>query len=380
MKREPLVMIPGPTPVAGPVLDAMRIQTYGHTYSGFVKIYKDCLSGLREIFQADAMIAIGGAGTLAMEMGLVNVTKPGDSVLFISHGYFGDRYPQMAAPYGLAADVLTTEPGQRVSLDSIEAKLSSKKYSAMTLTHVDTSSGTLADLEAVSELAKKYGVLFILDGVCASGAIDENMKKYGIDIIVTTCQKAFAVPPGMTLVALSNRAIERRESLGTVPAYYADIKNWLPIMDNPSLYFATPPVNHIVALGISVKQILEEGLEARYARHAKIGRAFRAGIEAIGLKPVTSKEALSPTLSVILYPEGIDDAVFRAKMEANGVFCAGGVGSLKGKVFRIGHMGSIGWPELATTMTAIELSLREMGYKFPAGAGTGAMEQAWGEA
>lgn len=375
--RDPLVMIPGPTPVDEAVRDAMRVQTYGHTYGRFVKIYKECLAGLKKIFNADAVIAIGGAGTLSMEMGLVNVAKAGDEILHISQGYFGDRYPQISAAFGMKPDVVSSEPGHRVCLKEVEAKLKSKRYAAMTLTHVDTSSGTLADLEGVSELAKKYDTLFILDGVCASAAIDEDMKKYGIDVIVTTCQKAFAVPPGMTLVAFSEKALKRRESLGSIAAYYCDIKNWLPIMDNPSLYFATPPVNHIVALNESVKMILEEGLEARYARHRRIGNAFRAGIKAIGLKPITAEEAYAPTLTVIQYPEGIEDAAFRARLEENGVFCAGGVGSLKGKVFRVGHMGSIGWPELAQTMTAIELTLAELGYKFTLGTGVGAMEAAW---
>jgi aspartate aminotransferase-like enzyme len=355
----------------------MRTQTYGHTYSGFVKIYKECIAGLKQIFQADAVVAVGGAGTLSMEMGLINVAKPGDDVLMISQGYFGDRYPQVAKAYGINADVLSADPGQRVPLADIEAKLKAKKYAAMALTHVDTSSGTLADLPGVAELARKHGVLFILDGVCASAAIDENMQDYGIDVIVTTCQKAFATPPGMTIVALSNRAIERRESLGGIPAYYCDIKNWLPIMDNPGLYFATPPVNHVVALNESIKMILAEGLLARYARHERIGAAFRAGTKAIGLKPITAPEAVAPTLSVITYPEGIDDAAFRAGLEDNGVFCAGGVGSLRGKVFRIGHMGSIGWPELALTMTALELTLAGLGHEFVPGAGTGAMEAAW---
>jgi aspartate aminotransferase-like enzyme len=355
----------------------MRTQTYGHTYGGFVKIYKEALEGLKKIFNADVVIAIGGAGTLSMEMGLINVARPGESVLMVSQGYFGDRYPQIAKAFGINADVLTAEPGKRVALTEIEAKLKAKKYAAMTLTHVDTSSGTLADLENVSALAKKYDTLFILDGVCASAAIDEDMKKYGIDVIVTTCQKAFATPPGMTIVALSNRAIERRKTMETIPAYYSDILNWLPIMENPANYFATPPVNHVVALNESIKMILAEGLCDRFARHKKIGDSFRAGIKAIGLTPITDPTAYAPTLSVMTYPEGIDDAKFRATLEKNGVFCAGGVGSLKGKIFRIGHMGSIGWAELAQTMSAIELTLAELGYEFTQGAGMGAMEKEW---
>jgi aspartate aminotransferase-like enzyme len=377
IKQNPLVMIPGPTPVAEPIRQAMAVQTYGHTYGGFVQIYKDCLAGLKTIFEADHMIVIGGAGTLSMEMALINTVKAGDDLLVISHGLFGDRFVPMAKALGIQVDALTCLPGQRVPLAEIEAKLASKKYAAVTLTHVDTSSGVLGQAKEVGELARKYDTLYILDGVCASAGIPEPMKEYGIDVIVTTCQKAFGTPPGLTMVALSNKALARREALGSVPGYYTDWKNWLPIMDNPGLYFATPPVNHIVALNESVKIILQEGLEARYQRHNRIGRSFRAGLAALGLKPVTEPAALAPTLSVITYPEGLDDAAFRAAMEQYDVFVAGGVGTLKGKIFRVGHMGNICINELVMTLYAIERALKAVGMDVTPGAGVGAAWSEW---
>jgi alanine-glyoxylate transaminase/serine-glyoxylate transaminase/serine-pyruvate transaminase len=370
-------MIPGPTPVAEPIRQAMSVQTFGHTYGEFVKIYKSCLANLKTIFQADHMVVIGGAGTLSMEMGLVNTVRPGDNLLVVTHGVFGDRFIPMAQALGIHVDVLNCPAGERVPLAAIDKALAAKKYAAMTLTHVDTSSGVMSQPKEVGEIARKHGVLFILDGVCASAGIAEPMKDYGIDVIVTTCQKAFGTPPGLTMVAFSDRALARREELGSVPGYYTDWKNWLPIMENPSNYFSTPPVNLILALNESVNIIMAEGLPARYARHELIGRSVRAGLAALDLEPVTKQEALAPTLSVIKYPQGIDDAAFRAKMEEFGLVIAGGVGALKGKIFRIGHMGNISFAEIAITLNAVERSLASLGYKVKPGTAVGTAAAEW---
>ncbi len=377
IKQAPLVMIPGPTPVAEPIRQAMAVQTYGHTYGGFVEIYKECLAGLKTIFQADHMIVAGGAGTLSMEMGLINTVRAGEAILVVSHGVFGDRFTAIAKALGITVDTLTCPPGERVALSEIEAKLSAGNYKAITLTHVDTSSGVMAQVKEVGQLAHKYNALFILDGVCASAASPEPMKDYGIDVLVTTCQKAFGTPPGLLMVAFNDRALARREELGTVPSYYSDWKNWLPIMENPSLYFATPPVNHIVALNESVKMILAEGLDARYARHERIARSFRAGLAGLGMSCVATEAALAPTLSVIYYPEGVDDVAFRAKMEEYDVFVVGALASLKGKAFRVGHMGNICINELVMTLYAIERSLAAVGAQVVPGAGVGAAWAQW---
>jgi alanine-glyoxylate transaminase/serine-glyoxylate transaminase/serine-pyruvate transaminase len=377
IKQEPLVMIPGPTPVADSIRQAMSTQTYAHNYSGFVSIYQECLVGLKTIFQADHMIVIGGAGTLSMEMGLLNTVRPGDDLLVVTHGVFGDRFIPMAEALGIKVDKLCCPAGERVPLAEIEARLASKKYAAMTLTHVDTSSGVMSQPKEVGELAKKHGVLFILDGVCASAGIPEPMKDLNVDVIVTTCQKAFGTPPGLTMVAFNEKALARRQELGKVAGYYSDWLRWLPIMDNPANYFSTPPVNLILALAESVKIILAEGLEARYARHEKIGRSVRAGLAAIGLEPITVAAALAPTLSVVKYPAGLDDVDFRAKVQDYGVVVAGGVGDLKGKIFRIGHMGNICIKEIVQTLYAIERALVGLGIAVTPGAAVGAAWTEW---
>ena len=377
IRQAPLVMIPGPTPVADSIRQAMAVQTYGHTYGGFVEIYKECLAGLKQIFQADHMIVTGGAGTLSMEMGLINTVRAGEEILVISHGVFGDRFTAIAKALGIKADVLTCPIGETVPLADIEAKLAAKSYQALTLTHVDTSTGAMGQVSEVGQLAQKYNTLFILDGVCASAGAAEHMKDQTIDMIVTSCQKAFGTPPGLVMVAFNDRVLARREELGTVPSYYSDFKNWLPIMENPSLYFATPPVNLILALNESVKIILEEGLTPRYQRHDRIARSFRAGLAALGLKCATAEAAMAPTLSLILYPEGVDDAAFRAKLEQYDVFVAGGLGSLKGKAFRVGHMGNICINELVITLYAIERALAAVGTEVKPGAGVGAAWTEW---
>ncbi len=379
IRQNPLVMIPGPTPVAEPIRQALAGPTYGHTYGPFVTIYKDCLAGLKTIFQADHVVAIGGAGTLSMEMGLINTVRAGEEVLVITQGYFGERFVPLTKALGIVPDVLTAPAGARVSLSDIEAKLKSKKYAALTLTHVDTSTGVMGQVKEVAALAKKYDTLFILDGVCASAGIPEPMKDFGIDVVITTSQKAFGTPPGLTIVAFNEKALARRESLGTVAGYYVDWKNWLPVMDNPSMYFSTPPVNLIQALAKAVQIILEEGLEVRYARHEKIARSFRAGLKALGLTLVTETDAVAPTLSVIKYPEGMDDVAFRAKMEEYDIIVAGGVGPLKGKIFRVGHMGNICINELVLTLYALERTLTALGVKVQQGAAVGAAWVEWSQ-
>jgi aspartate aminotransferase-like enzyme len=377
IKQAPLVMIPGPTPVAESIRQAMAVQTYGHTYNGFVGIYKECLAGLKGIFQAEHVIVIGGAGTLSMEMGLINTVRAGEDILVVSHGVFGDRFELVAKALGIRAEVLTCPAGQLVPLAAIEEKLQAKNYKAITLTHVDTSTGVMAQVKEVGQLARKYNTLYIVDGVCASAAVPETMKDFGIDMIVTTCQKAFGTPPGLAMVAFNDRALARREELGTVPSYYSDWKNWLPIMENPSLYFSTPPVNHIVALNEAVKIVIAEGLTERYIRHNRIAASIRAGLAAIGLELATAPDALAPTLSVVKYPEGVEDTAFRANMEQYDVFVAGGIGALKGKGFRIGHMGNICINEIVLTLYAIERSLTAAGIALTPGMAVGAAWKEW---
>ena len=374
MIDETLTMIPGPTPVHPRILAALSRPTVSHVAPVFVESFRKALADFRGLCQSQAgqPFLVSGGGTLSMEIALVNLVAPGESVLVVSQGYFGDRFGDLATAFGIRADVLRSEWGRAVPPEEVAKRLESNAYAAVTVTHADTSTGTAAPVEAYAGLLRGRKELFLLDGVCATGGLDEPFDRWGVDVLLTAAQKAIGAPPGLALCLFSPRAMERRRARASVPAYYADVLRWLPIMEDPSRYFATPCVNEVVALGEALRMIHEEGLANRFARHARIGRAVRAGLTALGLEFVTAPDCRADTLSVVRYPAGVDDAAFRKEMASRRVVVAGSLGPLAGKAFRMGHMGNIGPGEVATALTAVEESLRALGARVEAGAAVAA--------
>lgn len=369
MIDETLTMIPGPTPVHGRVLDALARPTTSHVAPSFVERFREALSGFRSLCRSEKgqPFVVAGGGTLAMEIALVNVVAPGEKLLVVSHGYFGDRFGDLAAAFGIEADVLRAEWGQAIPPAEVESRLERGGYAAVTVTHVDTSTGTRAAAAEVATLLRGRPELFLLDGVCATGGVDERFDEWGVDVLLTGPQKAIGAPPGLALCLFSERAMARRKARASVPAYYADALRWLPVMEDPGKYFSTPCVNEIVALAEALRIAHAEGLDARFARHARIARAVRAGLAALGLELFTDASCRADTLSVVLLPAGVADADFRREVAARGVVVAGGLGPIAGKAFRLGHMGNVGPAEVATTLTAIEGALAALGLSVPPG-------------
>ncbi len=363
MIDETLTMIPGPTPVHPRILAALARATVSHVAPAFVETFRRALADFRALGQsATALpVVVSGGGTLSMEIALVNVASPGEKVLVVSQGYFGDRYGDLAAAFGMKADVLRSAWGQAVAPAAVAEKLAKEKYAAVTVTHVDTSTGTAAPVADYAKLLNGRDEIFILDGVCATGGIDEPFDAWGVDVLLTAAQKAIGAPPGLALCLFSTRALERRRSKAAVPAYYADVLRWLPVMEDPGKYFATPCVNEVVAFAEALRILHEEGLPARFERHKRIGRAVRAGLEALGLSFVTDPGCRADTLSVVFHPKGIDDLPFRKEMASRGIVVAGCLGPLAGKAFRMGHMGNIGSGEVVRALQAVEDSLRALG-------------------
>jgi aspartate aminotransferase-like enzyme len=374
MIDEILTMIPGPTPVHPRILAALARPTVSHVFPAFVDEFKKALADFKSLCQSTAgqPFIVAGGGTLSMEMGLVNLVAPGEKVLVISHGYFGDRFGDVAASFGIQTDILKSEWGHAVAPEELKKKLASNKYAAVTITHVDTSTGTVSPVEAYLELLKGRDELVILDGVCATGGIDERFDEWKLDVLLTAPQKAIGAPPGVALCLFSEKAIARRKARTSVGAYYADILRWLPIMEDPGKYYSTPCVNEIVALGEALKMVHEEGLPARFARHGQIAKSVRAGLEAIGLKIFTAADCRGATLSVVHLPEGVADLAFRKEMAGRGVVIAGGLGPIAGKAFRLGHMGNIGAGEIVASLGAVEASLKALGVKVQTGAAVAA--------
>lgn len=369
MKNKEILLVPGPTPVADEIYEALAMETRGHTDPRFVAIYKRAIENTKKLFNTDGEVfIIAGSGTLAMEMAIVNTVAEGEKLLVISHGYFGDRFIPLGEAFGIEVDVLQAEWGKRADIAAVKEKLATGGYKAVTVTHADTSTGVAADLEALIPLIKEAGALAIVDGVVATAALQEDMgkayggnEKYKIDIVLTGSQKAIGVPPGLAIIAFSQQALAAREALGKVRAYYADIKNWRPIMENPASYFATPPVNLIYAYDKALEMVLAEGMERREQRHLSYGRSVRAALRTYGMMPLADETVAAPTLSCILYPEGIDDAKFRGSLAARGIIVAGSLAHLAGKAFRIGHMGNTKEEQLAEAIMIIGEALQEQG-------------------
>ncbi len=371
MKNKKLVMIPGPTPTVRSINDQMGRETVAFGDPEFVKDFKELVVDLKNLLKVDGeCFVVAGTGTLAMEMAISNVTKRGDNVLVISNGFFGDRFIDICQRKGLNTDVIQAPWGQVVSPAEIEAKLKEKNYAAITVSHVDTATGSVAPIQEIGKIIKNFpDTVYIVDGVAATAGEREYVDEYGIDILFTGSQKAFGVAPGLLILWAGKKALERRTALGTIPEYYIDFEKWIPIMNDPTKYFATPAVNMIWALKESVRLINEEGAESRYERHIKVSEAINAALEAMGFKLLAAEGNRCSTLSNILYPEGIDDVQFRTTLAAEGVMVAGGLAAYAGKMFRLGHMGNIDDHTVYSTIAAIERTLIKLNYTYEKGIG-----------
>lgn len=370
-----LVAIPGPTPVARSIQDQMGREIVAFGDPDFVKDYKELLDDMKEMWDATGEVfVIAGTGTMAMEMAIANTLKGGDNVLIVSHGFFGNRFIEICERRGINVEVLQAEWGEIVPVEDIEKKLSEKHFHAITVTHVDTSTGVAAPIAEIGQTMKKFpDTIYIVDGVCATAGEEEKVNAMNIDILLTGSQKAFGVCPGLAILWANEKALERRKSLGTIADYYIDFEKWIPIMNDPSKYFATPAVNLIWALKESINIIKEEGLENRYKRHIKYGRAAQAALEALGFKLLAKKDHRAVTLSNALYMDGIDDVEFRRILAEEGAVVAGGLGPYAGKMFRFGHMGNIDEHFLVSVVSAIERTLVRCNIDIELGKGVGTL-------
>jgi aspartate aminotransferase-like enzyme len=364
MNQEKLLLIPGPTPVHPRILNALSQPTLSHVSPEFVAEMKEALENLKSILfcQKGESFIVAGAGTLAMEMAILNTIAKQEKLLVLSQGYFGKRMEKIAQSFGLDCDVLQGEEREAVGIDALDDHLSQHTYAAVVATHVDTATGICAPISEYARIIGKHESFFIVDGVCATGGIEERMDDWGLDVVLTAAQKCFGVPPGLAVLVVSDRVIQKRESMKGIPAFYADLLNWLPIMKDPSKYFSTPCVNEIRAFFEGTKIMLDEGMENRFARHARIAKTIRDELLGLGFSFVPENSYLADTLSVVRYPDGIDDGAFRKAFAENGVIVAGGLGNWAGKVFRMGHMGNLSFSQVYFAFDALKKTLVSIGY------------------
>jgi len=381
-------MIPGPIEFDPAVLAAMSIPTSSHTDATFIQTFGEALEKLRIVFQSPngQPFVVAGSGTLAMDVAVANLIEAGDSVLLLNIGYFSERFGEILERYGAKVTQIKAPLGDRPDLQQVEDELKKGTYKALFFSHVDTSSGVLNDVPSLARLAQRYGALCVVDGVCSIAAEELRMDEWGVDVAVTGSQKAIAVPPGLAIWVVSQRALEVcRKRKTPVPNYYGDWLKWLPVMQAHEArqfdYFATPAINLIRALKISLNQIVEEGIENRFRRHLALSRVFKAAMTALELDQIPVREEVAAhTLSAVRYPKGIQASDFLPRVAQEGVVISGGLlPPIKQEYFRVGHMGNISFGDLIGTVSAIEKALHSLGYQFAVGSGVAAAQRAYQE-
>lgn len=378
----PTLLIPGPIEFDDAVLQSMSHYSESHVGQPFVNCFGDVLSMLRKLFISTDPNAqpfvISGSGTLGWDQVAANLTEPGEDALVLHTGYFADSFADCFETYGVKATQLKAPIGDRPQLDEIEKALKEKKYKVITVTHTDTSTGVLSEIEPLSKLVKKVSpeTLLIVDGVCSVGCEEIRFDEWGVDAVITASQKAIGCPAGLSIVFASGRAIQTFKNRKTPPnSYFGSWKNWLPIMQNyeakkPS-YFATPSPQLIHALHTSLTQILSIPLEQRFQRHKEVSQKIKKAVADLGLKQLASKpENQANGMTAIYLPNDLKPPEILPNLLKKGVIFAGGLHKeIATKYIRFGHMGvSIMDPQrddVDRALQSLKDALGEVGYKAP---------------
>jgi aspartate aminotransferase-like enzyme len=368
------LLSPGPTPIPNEVALAMSETMIHHRTPQFNKVFEEARQGLKKLFGTkNDVLMLASSGTGAMEAAVSNLFSPGEKVLVINGGKFGERWLNISNAFGLNPVEIKVEWGKAVKIEEVEKQL--KAHPDTKGVMIQASETSTTTLHPVKEIAKltRSGPLFIVDGVTAVGVLSVPVDEWGIDALVTGSQKALMLPPGLAFIALSDRAWEKTKG-AKLPRFYFDLNLERKNQQTGSGAF-TPAVSLIFGLRASLSLMEREGLDQVYARHARMSRATRAAATALGLK-LLAPENPSPAATGVFLPDGIDaDQVLDYLRDQMNVTLAEGQDQLKGKVIRIAHVGYMGAFDVITAVAALEMALRKFGVEIPFGRGVAAAQE-----
>ena len=368
------LMGPGPLEIHPRVYQALTSPVIGYLDPAYLKILDQVGDQLRKVFQTRNRVthAVPGTGTSGMEACVANLIEPGDKILVCVHGYFGDRLRQMVERQRAQLTLLEEEWGKPIDPQRVEAAFKAQSYKVITLVHAETSTGVLQPMDDIVKLADEYGVMILLDTVTSLGGVEVKMDEWGLDAAYSCSQKCIGCPPGLAPISFSDRAIEAvRNRKQPVSSWYLDITLLEKYWGSDRIYHHTSSSTLNYALLEALRLIEEEGLQNRFERHLENHRALVAGVEAMGLKMHVSPEHRLPTLNTIRIPEGVDDVKARGYLlETFNLEIGGGLGALKGKVWRVGLMGySSSAENVLFFLSAISRALTIQGHKTDLAAG-----------
>lgn len=350
---------PGPTPVPPDVLAAVAAPIVHHRSPDFRPIYERVLARLRDVCRTESdVLLFGASGTGAFESAVANLVSPGEPHLAVAAGNFGERWVSMLTAYGAEVDVLRYAWGETPVAGDLRARLAEREAKAVWVVQSETSTGVVADVRELAEVAREAGALVVVDAVSSLGAVPCETDAWGLDVVVSGSQKALMCPPGLGLAAVSEAAFA---ATGSSPRFYFDWERTRKAQQKADAPF-TPPVSLVAGLDVALDRLLEEGLEAAFERHVRLGRAARAGIKALGLELFSPDEDRSAVVTAVRAPAGIDSGdVVQGVRDRFGITIANGQGELKGKIFRLGHIGWFDVFDITTQIGSVELVLSELG-------------------
>ncbi len=372
------LLTPGPTPVPPEVLSALSEPVIHHRAPRFTEILEEVVAGLKHVYQTENdVLVFASSGTGAMESAVVNVVNPGDTVIVISVGNFGERWLKLTRQWGAEVVSLEYEWGTKADpADLARALAEHPDAKAVYVQFSETSTGVVNDIRAMGELVSKTPAILVVDAISGLGATDLKTDAWGVDVCIAGSQKALMVPPGLAYVAVSDKAWAVVDA-ATQPRFYFDWVAARKKMTGGSAQTPyTPAVSLMVAQNAAIRLIREEGLENVFARHRVLGRACKEGVKALGIELFGPDDPEANSVTACKVPAGVDGGgITKLARDKYGVWLAGGQGKLKGQIFRFGHCGYFGASDILVGLGVVEMVLAELGYDVAFGAGVGAAEQ-----
>jgi serine---pyruvate transaminase len=368
MPEKRYLVTPGPTPVPPEVLAATARPMIHHRSPDFRGVLARVIERLRTVFRTEnEVLLLTAAGTAAMESAVSNVCSPGDPVLVVSHGYFGERWAAIAEAYGCDVDHLRCEWGEAPTADDVSSRLADHEARVVYLTHSETSTGVVADVQSIAERIAGSGALIAVDAISSLAAVPLETDAWGLDVVLTSSHKALMSPPGLAFAAVSPAALETSPA-ATAPRFYLDWERMRTAQEKGENPFS-PAISLVVGLDVALGMLLEEGIAAAHERHVRLGRACRAGVKAMGLDLFSPDEDRAAVVTAIHMPPEVDgSAIVLSMRERSGVTIIGGQGQLRGKIVRIGHIGYVDVHDVTTALSALEQALVEAGADVDRGA------------
>ncbi len=355
--------IPGPTPLPDEILKAMSRQMINHRGAEFRQILQDVTDNLKQLFQTRGdVFLLTGSGTGGLEAAIVNTLSPGDKVLSVAIGVFGERFARIAEKFGAEVIPLNFEWGKAADADAVRKALNAEPgIKAVLVTHNETSTGVTNDLASISSVVKEFDKLLLVDAISSVGSIDMPVDDWHLDVAVTGSQKGWMAPPGLAMVSMSHEAWQAH-STAKMPRFYWDFAQARSYLEKGETPW-TPAISTVFALSVSLEMMVKEGLPNIIARHARVGKAARDGVKSLGLSLFADESYASNTVTAVAASNGLDTKkMLRIMREEHQIVLGGGQQKLDGKIFRIGHLGWVTEDDITAVISTLKVVLPQAGF------------------